>query len=194
MGRERSFDEAEILERAANVFSVSGFSGTSVAMLSDATGLGKQSLYNAFGDKEALYLKAMECAVNRFGKAVVKMQNAETGAEAMRIFFSEIAVLCSSNLAPERVCMVSAGLLEAIDAPEIQSALERKWAGTHELVRSTIERGQRDGSIQNRAPSVALADIMMSIMSGMRVAAKVESSRARLPATVELALQMLAKP
>jgi TetR/AcrR family transcriptional regulator, transcriptional repressor for nem operon len=194
MGRDRSFDEAEILEKVADVFSVNGFAGTSVAMLADATGLGKQSLYNTFGDKEALYIKAVGCAAARFGKAVKKMQAADTGAQAMQIFFSEIALLCASNLAPERVCIVSAGLLESIGAPEIQAALERKWGGTHELVRSTIERGQRDGSIANPAPSVVLADMMMSIMSGMRVAAKVESSRARLSSTVDLALQMLATP
>ena len=45
MSRERSFDEAEVLERAADAFSVHGYAGTSVAILAAATGLGKQSLY-----------------------------------------------------------------------------------------------------------------------------------------------------
>jgi TetR/AcrR family transcriptional regulator, transcriptional repressor for nem operon len=191
MGRERHFDEAAILEKAADTFSVHGFSGTSVAMLSDATGLGKQSLYNTFRDKESLYLKAIECATARFGRAVTRMQEAKKGRLAVEIFFTEVALLCASKNAPETVCVVSAGLLEAIDAPNVQAVLERKWNSTHELLRSSIERGQKDGSIRNQTASIELADIMMSIMSGMRVAARVESSRNRLMTTVQLSLRIL---
>jgi TetR/AcrR family transcriptional regulator, transcriptional repressor for nem operon len=191
MGRDRSFDESEILEKAADAFSLHGYSGTSVAMLTEATGVGKQSLYNTFGDKEALYLRSVDCATARFYGAVQRVQKAKNGRLALEIFFTEIAMLCASNDAPKRVCIVSAGLLESVEVPEIQAALERKWNSTHEVIRSSIERGQKDGSILNMSPSIELADMMMSIMSGMRVAAKVEGSRSRLKATVALTLRIL---
>lgn len=54
-GRPRSFDERDVLERATQVFWSQGFEATSVADLEAATGLGRQSLYNAFGGKRALY-------------------------------------------------------------------------------------------------------------------------------------------
>jgi TetR/AcrR family transcriptional regulator, transcriptional repressor for nem operon len=191
MGRDRSFEESAILEKTADTFSLHGYAATSVAMLTEATGLGKQSLYNTFGDKEALYLKSVECATARLTDAIARVQAAPSGRAALEIFFAEIAMRCSSGDGPTRACIVSAGLLESVDAPEIQATLERKWNSTHELVRSSIERGQRDGSIKNRSPSVELADMMMSIMSGMRVTAKVQASRSRLHATVALTLQIL---
>lgn len=54
-GRPRSFDESEVLEAAMQVFWDHGFDGASVRNLEDATGLGRQSLYNTFGDKRALF-------------------------------------------------------------------------------------------------------------------------------------------
>lgn len=54
-GRPRSFDETEVLEQATQAFWSTGFAGTSVGDLEAATGLKRQSLYNAFGDKRGLY-------------------------------------------------------------------------------------------------------------------------------------------
>lgn len=54
-GRPRSFDEHEVLEQATQVFWAQGYEATSVAELERATGLGRQSLYNAFGGKRELY-------------------------------------------------------------------------------------------------------------------------------------------
>jgi TetR/AcrR family transcriptional regulator, transcriptional repressor for nem operon len=45
-----------VLDRLTNAFSTYGYGGTSMALLQEATGLGKQSLYNTFGDKQAMYL------------------------------------------------------------------------------------------------------------------------------------------
>lgn len=59
MARNIEFDKDEILEKAMNVFWEKGFHGTSMSDLIEATGLHKGSLYNSFGSKEDLYLKAL---------------------------------------------------------------------------------------------------------------------------------------
>jgi TetR/AcrR family transcriptional regulator, transcriptional repressor for nem operon len=59
-GRPRSFNEADVLEKAMQVFWGQGFGGTSVGALEEATGLGRQSLYNAFGDKRGVYVAAID--------------------------------------------------------------------------------------------------------------------------------------
>jgi TetR/AcrR family transcriptional repressor of nem operon len=69
--------------------------------------------------------------------------------------------------------------------------LRAKWAGSHEMLRAAVERGQRDGSIASAAPSAALADMLMSLMSGLRVAARTQASASRLSETVRLALKVL---
>lgn len=194
MPRERSFSAPDVLDRLADAFTAHGYGGTSVATLTDATGLGKQSLYNAFGSKPALYLQAVDCAVARLGHLARATHAAATGRTALDGFFSALVGLCASDDAAESNCIVSAGLLEGIDDPTIRLALQSKWQQTHELLRTSIERGQRDGSIANGAPSAALADLLMSLMSGLRVTARADASPTRLRATVDLALSLLDRP
>jgi TetR/AcrR family transcriptional repressor of nem operon len=191
MPRERNFSEAEVIDRAADVFSEHGYGGTSVAMLADATGLGKQSLYNTFGDKQALYLKAVDCAATRFGSVAMAMRDAATGRAALQLFFDGLIAVCASSNPVERSCIVSNGLLEGIDDAAIRMLLRDKWRHTHEMLRAAVERGQRDGSVKNRAPSAQLADALMSMMSGLRVTARVDADAERLSATVALAMRML---
>ncbi len=59
MGRPREFDENEALAAIMDVFWTKGFAGASMRDLVGATGLKKGSLYAAFGDKRAMYHKAL---------------------------------------------------------------------------------------------------------------------------------------
>src|SRR5688572_658461 len=59
-GRPRTFDDREVLDRAALLFWQNGYAGTGLADLERATGLGRQSLYGAFGDKRALFEKVIQ--------------------------------------------------------------------------------------------------------------------------------------
>ena len=60
MARPREFDREVALERATCVFWAKGYASTSTEDLLAAMGIGRQSLYNAFVDKRALYLEALE--------------------------------------------------------------------------------------------------------------------------------------
>jgi TetR/AcrR family transcriptional regulator, transcriptional repressor for nem operon len=194
MARERSFSAPEVLDRVADAFAAHGYGGTSLAVLTAATGLGKQSLYNSFGDKQQLYLQAVDCAAARFGAVGARMQAVATGRDAIALFFAQLTSDCVSDDATRRSCIVSAGLLEGIDAAEVRLALQAKWHATHQRLHEQVERGQRDGSIRSTAAPGALADLLMNVMSGLRVAAQVDASPARLQATVALALQALDHP
>src|ERR1700761_2243502 len=59
MARPREFDRDVALDRAIGVFWANGFAATSTEDLTAAMGIGRQSLYNAFGDKRRLYLEAL---------------------------------------------------------------------------------------------------------------------------------------
>lgn len=191
MSREKQFSEAVVLEDVADVFSSHGYQGTSLAMLLDATGLGKQSLYNSFGDKRALYLKSVECSVARYKAVESRMQAAPTGRAALAMYFDHVIGKCDSADPADKSCIVAAGLLEGVDDPLIVQTLRAKWAGSHEMLRAAVERGQKDGSIRNRAPSAALADLLLAVTAGLRVNARAEFGKARLQRTVELALAVL---
>jgi TetR/AcrR family transcriptional repressor of nem operon len=191
MAREKQFDDAEVLESAADVFAAHGFQGTSLAMLLEATGLGKQSLYNAFGDKRELYLQALECAVARYAAVADAMARAANGRAAVAVFFDHVIGNCASIDPAKKSCIVSAGLLEGIEDEAIALRLRAKWLDSHEVLRAAVERGQKDGSIRNAGSSAALADLLLSVMGGLRVNARAEFGRERLQQTVALALSVL---
>lgn len=191
MPREKQFDEAEVLRRAADLFAIHGYQGTSLAMLLEATGLGKQSLYNSFGDKRALYLKAVDHAVGRYAALQETMQAAADGRAAIAAFFDHVLGGCGSSDPAHRSCILSAGLLAGMDDALIAQTLRGKWMGTHEMLRAAVERGQKDGSIRSRAPSASLADLLLSVMGGLRVSSHADFALPRLRQTVALALSVL---
>jgi TetR/AcrR family transcriptional repressor of nem operon len=191
MSREKQFSEAAVLEDVADLFTSHGYQGTSLAMLLDATGLGKQSLYNSFGDKRALYLKSVECSAARYKAVEARMQAAPSGRAALVLFFDHVIGKCDSADPADKSCIVAAGLLEGVEDPLIVQTLRAKWAGSHEMLRAAVERGQKDGSIRNRAPSAALADLLLAVTAGLRVNARAEFGKARLQQAVDLALAVL---
>jgi len=64
-GRPKAYEHDAVLEQALEVFWQKGFAATSLDDLVEATGVNRPSLYAGFGDKEALYIKAMEFYQNR---------------------------------------------------------------------------------------------------------------------------------
>ncbi len=67
MPRAKSFDEEAVLNQAMELFQEQGYEATSLSDQESRLGLGRQSLYNTFGDKQALFLKALE----RYRRSVV---------------------------------------------------------------------------------------------------------------------------
>jgi TetR/AcrR family transcriptional regulator, transcriptional repressor for nem operon len=194
MPRERQFDTNDVINSVADVFLVHGYEATSMAMLCEATGLGKQSLYNSFGDKKALYLQAVDCSVARMASLATQMQAASSGRAAVQIFFETVVNLCSNGRPADQSCIVSHGLLESSQDRELRLALQNKWHQSHELLRCQVERGQRDGSIAYAGPSANAADLLMAVVSGLRVSARVQSNTSQLRATAALALSVLDAP
>lgn len=191
MPRERCFSEPEVLDRLTDVFSVHGYAGTSLALLQEATGLGKQSLYNTFGDKQSMYLQAIDCAVQRAAHVAAAMQAAGNGRAALVLYFDALIRNCASADPAQRSCIVTSGLLDGLDEAPLNGALTRRWQATHELLRSVVERGQRDGSIANPAPSAELAELLIALTSGLRVAAQAGRSRPQMERLVAFALGVL---
>jgi TetR/AcrR family transcriptional repressor of nem operon len=190
MPRPRQFDESAVLLRLAEVFSQHGFEGTSTAMLVEATGLGKQSLYNAFGDKQSMYSRAVEAAVASMAPVAHAVRSAARGRDAVSALFDDLSQRCRSKGA-ERHCIVSQGLLEGGADAALHTQLCDQWAATRNLLRDAVARGQRDGSIANRQPAGVLADVLMSLISGLRVMAQADVGPRRMSAAIAAALALL---
>jgi AcrR family transcriptional regulator len=122
-GRPRSFDSVATLSTIRTCFARKGFSGTSIEDLSEATGLGTPSLYNAFGDKRQMFLKSLdleyEDVVSRLRSVTAK------GPVADRVgAYLEAATVGYHKLDPIPGIAFGAALADASDDPEIARRLQ----------------------------------------------------------------------
>ncbi|MBL8655529.1 MAG: TetR family transcriptional regulator, partial [Alphaproteobacteria bacterium] len=91
MGRPRRFDETAALDAAIDVFSRYGFEGASLDQLTEAMGINRPSLYGAFGDKAALFEKAVARYADGPGRAgVAAIEAAPDLDTAIRDFFGVV--------------------------------------------------------------------------------------------------------
>lgn len=191
MARPRQFDEQEVRDRIADVFTTNGFRGTSMAMLTDAAGVGKQGLYNAFGDKQALYLQALDDVSDRYTALARNMAACPTGRASIETFFAHVASLCADPDPSVNNCIVSAGLLEGLDDLQVNHKLCEKWGETHSLLTQAVKRGQHDGTVRRDIPAEQWAQLLMTLVSGLRVTARALRDESALRLTMRLGLRPL---
>jgi TetR/AcrR family transcriptional regulator, transcriptional repressor for nem operon len=191
MTRAREFSREDALEQLATVFVAQGFNGCSVADMEAATGLGRQSIYNCFGDKRDAYLAAIEFSTGRFVQQLGNLDELPSGAQAIHQFFSRLAALCSSDYPLDHGCIVSNGLLENSQDAHMQEKLVGCWQNTQQFLQGHIKRGQADQSIASTLPASVIADVLMTGMSGLRVAARAGCGPARLKKMVVAMLRIL---
>jgi TetR/AcrR family transcriptional regulator, transcriptional repressor for nem operon len=121
MARSKSFDEEAVLDQAVQLFWERGYEGTSLAHLETCLGLGRQSLYNTFGDKHQLFLKALQRYRQQIGEAAFAgLDSPDAGLAEIREFFRwSVEFLTAPG--PRRGCMVVNTIAER--GPEDPDAL-----------------------------------------------------------------------
>src|SRR5215510_1443594 len=91
MPRLREFDEERALDAAVDCFWQRGYGPTSVRDLTEAMGIGGPSLYNAYGDKRALFTRSLERYANRsMRERIARLEVRHRPKEAVRAFIAEI--------------------------------------------------------------------------------------------------------
>ena len=101
VGRQREFDEQVALDAAMKVFWKNGYSGTSLTDLTQAMGINKPSLYAAFGNKEALFIRSLTHYVEKHGYPHAEKLKAENAplSERLKAFLESITeMLCDPAL------------------------------------------------------------------------------------------------
>ena len=189
MARPRTFEVEEALEAALGVFWRKGFEGTSYADLVAATGVERPALYSAFGNKEALFLTALERYGSHYGNYVWEALNLET-ALAVATSVLEGAVELNTRFADRAGCFGINGALAGSDESEASRQALIKWRADGEAVlRDRFERAKREGDLSADADTAVLAAYILTVAHGMAVQAKAGFSREMLSAIARQALK-----
>jgi TetR/AcrR family transcriptional regulator, transcriptional repressor for nem operon len=195
MGRPREFAEEQVLDAAIECFWRRGLEATSVRDLAAATGLNQPSLYNAFGDKRALFAQALERYAARSMRArVARLEQTHAPADAIRAFFRELIARTLSD-PDRRGCMIVNSALEV--APhdvELRGAIASYLGEIEGFFRRSLERGRNMGAIAASVDPRDTARLLLGILLGVRVAARAKPERALLEGMVRPALALLDHP
>ena len=187
MARPRKFDESDVVAAARDEFWTRGYTATSVDDLTAATGLGKGSLYGAFGDKHGLFLLALDDYItSALDDVRAQLRNPAYSAYdrlARHIRAQARAVAADTSL---RGCMMAKSAAELAGTDEaVEKQIERAyeiWRG--ELV-ACIKEAQRDGAIDVKQNSQALATTLLAFMRGQEALHKGGAKPAQLKAAAD---------
>ena len=173
-GRPRNFDEEQVLDQAMFLFWKKGYEATGVADLERATGLGRQSLYGAFGDKRALFLRIVERYFERVVKPyVVDVLDAPGSGRANleRIFEQWQA---AAEAAEFHGCLVGNSVPEfgAKDS-EMSDVLRRKLELMEAAFMRALRRAKQAGEVNPTLDARATARSLLTIAQGLAVVARV---------------------
>ena len=102
----RQFDEDQVLATALDLFWRRGLTATTMAEIAAATGVQRGSLYNAYGEKERIFLLAFDRYAARFLDAVRAALSDPDPARALDRFF-EVAIANMTSGAPPRGCLTT---------------------------------------------------------------------------------------
>ena len=189
MPRPKSFDEDLVLDQAVQLFWERGYEGTSLADLETHLGLGRQSLYNTFGDKQSLFLKALERYRRNVAEGVMAQLNApDAGLDAIRAFF-RTSVESLTSPGPRRACLVTNTILErgSEDADALLSCSHAR-AGLERAFRHALAQAKARGELPESLDVEATATLLVIQDYGLNVLAKTGASAGELHAAVEVLL------
>jgi TetR/AcrR family transcriptional repressor of nem operon len=188
MARPREFDEATVVAAARDRFWDAGYAATSLSDLSAATGLGKTSLYGAFGDKHALYLRIFD----EYSAAAVRgvaadLAGPDSGAlERIRSHLLENAAMSACN---PRGCLLARGTAELAGSDEAVATRARQaFLELGHVYAGAISAAQRAGDIAADADPRALGDLVLALHRGTEALGRGGADEPRLRAIVEAAL------
>lgn len=188
MGRQRQFDPEEVLDTALDVFWRKGFEGTSVADLTAATGVAAPGLYAVFGNKEGLFLKALDRYQERYLAEVACALSKPDIRTAIEEFLRRNAAQLVARDHPG--CMGLNSVLSCSDdAESVRAELVKRRQSNEAMLCQRLKRAKTEGELPDDLSPEDAMRYLTTISQGMAVHAKAGASLKQLNRIIDLSLK-----
>ncbi|MDO5084551.1 MAG: TetR/AcrR family transcriptional regulator [Arachnia propionica] len=192
------FDETAVLDAATHEFRVHGFADTSTGQLCEAAGVGRSTLYNTFTSKEELFVRALEhyLETTSAAHATILEDEALDGMARLRalldlVLEEEAAAARKGHAAG---CMVVGTRMTPDMAgrdERVKQLLDRGLGHQLAALAAVVRQGQVDGSITKKNTPQDAAQLVISLISGIRVMAQAGTTTEDLRTVASLGLTAL---
>ncbi|WP_174299924.1 TetR/AcrR family transcriptional regulator, partial [Caulobacter sp. S45] len=166
-GRPREFCVDAALSAALGVFWSKGYEGASLSELTEAMGVTRPSLYAAFGNKEALFRKALDLYEREklaFMGAALDAPTARGVAE--RILTSALSMQ-TSTCGPRGCLNVIHSVACGAEAESIKAEVVARRASSEAVLCRRFDQAKMDGDFPEEIDPAALVRYLMTILQGM---------------------------
>jgi AcrR family transcriptional regulator len=189
-GRPRAFEREQVLEQAMQVFWAAGYDGASIPMLTEAMGISAQSLYAAFGSKDALYRETIAFYQTTIGGFAARALDEETDAVAAIARLLKDAALTFARTTGTPGCMIATPSPSMVDSP--LTALGRTMrAETVDKVAKRLASGISEGQVREDVDCDAWSRYIGTVIQGMSVQARDGATAEELLRIADIAAQSL---
>jgi AcrR family transcriptional regulator len=192
-GRPRSFDETGALEKATQVFWSKGYDGVTIDDLVEGMGVGRPSLYAVFGDKRAIFLRALKAYAERKGAAAAKALLSPQSLRDSITSFLRFTVESATETRSARGCLLIC-IAPLVNDAEVQRFLQSTVAGGAELLESRFRDGISAGDIPPDFPVAARAIQVADLARGLTMRAQLGLPRKALLKDAEEATDLVLQP
>jgi len=194
MARPKEFDPERALDKAMRLFWHLGYENASLELLMREMGIARQSLYDTFGDKRALYLKALAHYRDHTNGEMQRMlDEIPSVKDGFRNLLYGLAA--ETREQHERGCLLlSANLQRDTKDAVVRDFLRDHQARVEAIFVGALDRAQKAGELSTKEAPAALARFFVVTIQGMRAMARVKSDRKALEQVAQVALALFHSP
>jgi AcrR family transcriptional regulator len=192
-GRPRTYDPDTALEQARDVFWDGGFAGSSLDSLGAAMAMNRPSLYGAFGDKEALYLRALE----RYREeSEAGLRNALDPnlplCDGLRTVYSTALATYLSGQTSARGCLlIGTAATEAVTNAQIRDVLGASLVAFDRVFEERLRFAKKKGELDSTVDVLALSRLASAVLHTLAVRARAGEAPVILEAIAESGVQLI---
>jgi len=192
MARTKDFDEAQVLGKAIKLFWQKGYKGTSLQDLVDSLGISRSSLYDTFGDKHQLYLKALQSYKQT---EAAKREMILDGSLPAKTAIRQLMDLTIQEMIRDKQhkgCFLVNSAVEAAPQDKDTNAIIcQNGQQLENAFYEVIKRGQDNGEISGKQAPRALARFLFNTIVGIRVTGKSSTDKTVFEDIVNLTMSVL---
>jgi TetR/AcrR family transcriptional regulator, transcriptional repressor for nem operon len=192
MARPREFDEAAALDGAIECFWRRGYAATSVRDLATEMGVGCTSLYNAFGNKRAVFVRALERYLDgSMRERIRRFETTRPPKQAIQGFIQEIIRRSLADGDCRGCLLVNSAMEVAPHDRGLRRAIAERLGELEAFFRRSVVAAQRNGTVPAERNAVELARLLLGVVLGIRVLARTNPDGALLRGLARPALALL---
>lgn len=190
-GRPRKFDADEALGNALLVFWTNGFAGTSLDELADAMEMKRPSIYNAFGDKQALYRAALVAFQAQLNRGLETLAQESDPRAALHQFFTRALDVYMSGATPLGCLIFCTAPAEAIALPDVRTDILAITTHTDEVLKRFFETAQKAGQLSSGTDPMIAAQLTQATLHSLALRSRAGQPRSVLSMMAGGAVKMI---